>query len=104
MNVKGLLKKGDAPYLALLVYRSTPPSNGYSPAELLMNRKIRTNSTSSRETRKPQVPRRKLWLKGKRSRDGNQKEILINVKGLGISPQDFLEIWYGYQTGGNKEL
>lgn len=30
------------PYSALLNYRSTPLANGYSPAELLMSRKIRT--------------------------------------------------------------
>ena len=47
--MKALLKKRDEPYLALLVYRSTPLSNGYLPAELLMNRKLRTNVPSFRE-------------------------------------------------------
>ena len=46
--MKALLKKGNKPYLALLAYRSTPLSNGYSPAELLMNRKLRMNVPSSR--------------------------------------------------------
>ena len=58
--MKALLKKGDEPDLALLVYRSTPFSNGCSPAELLMNRKLRTNLRSSGEAQKPQVPNRKL--------------------------------------------
>ena len=35
------MKNAD-PALALLVYRSTPNESGYSPAELLMGRKLRT--------------------------------------------------------------
>ena len=41
-TVKGLLKKNEDPYLALLAHRSIPLENGYSPAELLMGRKLRT--------------------------------------------------------------
>lgn len=41
-TVKYLLKKGKDPYQALLAYRATPLSNGYSPAELLMGRRLRT--------------------------------------------------------------
>ena len=61
-TMKTLLKKDDKSYLVLLAYRSTPLSNGYSPAELLMNRKLRTNvpTCSCREARKPQVPDRNL--------------------------------------------
>ena len=40
-TVKGLLKKSDAPYLALLSYRSTPLQNGYSPVQILMGRRLR---------------------------------------------------------------
>ena len=46
-TMKGLLKKEGNPYLALLAYRSTLLPNGYSPAELLMNRKLRTSIPSS---------------------------------------------------------
>jgi transposase InsO family protein len=41
-TVKRLLKKEKDKEKALLAYRSTPLSCGYSPAELLMGRKIRT--------------------------------------------------------------
>ena len=44
-----------------------------------------------------------LWLKGRRSKDGSRKLILINVTRLGICSEHFLDIWYGCQTGGNRE-
>ena len=40
-TVKGLLKKNDDPYLALLTYRSTPLQTGLSPRELIMGRRLR---------------------------------------------------------------
>lgn len=48
--VKRLLKKatetGSDPYLAILNYRASPLENGLSPAEMLMNRKLRTRLPS----------------------------------------------------------
>lgn len=56
-TVKSLLKKTEDPYLSLLAYRSTPLStNGYSPAELLMNRKLRTTLPILPEDLRPKVP------------------------------------------------
>ena len=39
-TIKGLLKKNDDPYLALLTYRSPPLPTGLSPSELLMGRRL----------------------------------------------------------------
>ena len=41
-TVKSPLMKNSDPYEALMAYRTTPLENGYSPAELLMGRKVRT--------------------------------------------------------------
>ena len=41
-TMKNLLKGTDDPYATLLNYRATPLANGYSPAELLMSRELRT--------------------------------------------------------------
>ena len=55
-TVKTLLKKGDDPYKALLAYRSTPLQLGYSPAELLMGRVLRTTVPTTIAQRKPKIP------------------------------------------------
>ena len=55
-TVKSLLKKGDDPYKALLAYRSTPLQLGYSPAELLMGRVLRTTVPTTIAQRKPKIP------------------------------------------------
>ena len=41
-TIKGLMKKSEDQYETLLAYRATPLSNGYSPADILMGRKLRT--------------------------------------------------------------
>ena len=61
-TMKRLFKKGGDPYLALLAYWSKPLSNNYSPAELLMNRKPKTNIPNSRKARKTIVPDRDLLV------------------------------------------
>ena len=59
-TIKGLMKKEMNPYLALLTYRATPLQCGFSPSELLMARKLRTNIPMTRELLKPAVPDRAL--------------------------------------------
>ncbi|XP_046724303.1 uncharacterized protein LOC124398258 [Silurus meridionalis] len=46
-TIKNLLKKSADPYLALMAYRVAPLTNGYSPAELLMGRKLRMRKTGT---------------------------------------------------------
>ncbi|UYV60392.1 SLC38A11 [Cordylochernes scorpioides] len=50
-----LLKKNQDPSLGLLEYRSTPLENGYSPAELLMGRKLRTTLPIAPENLNPKL-------------------------------------------------
>ncbi|UYV75322.1 hypothetical protein LAZ67_12003488 [Cordylochernes scorpioides] len=52
---KLILKKNQDPSLGLLEYRSTPLENGYSPAELLMGRKLRTTLPIAPENLYPKL-------------------------------------------------
>ena len=55
-TMKQLLKKNMDPYLALLIYRTTPLQNGLSPAEILMSRKLRSIIPVLPSTLKPCIP------------------------------------------------
>ena len=69
-TVKSLLRKSGDPFLALLAYRATPLQCGYSPAELLMSRKLRTTVPMVREQRKPKVIEETFF----REKDNSLKE------------------------------
>ena len=56
-TVKNLLKKEEDPTKALLAYRATPLAKGYSPAELLMGRKIKSTIPTMPSHLKPQLPK-----------------------------------------------
>ena len=73
-TIKHLLNKEKDPYLAILSYRSTPLQNGYSPSELLMNRKLRTMVPITRE-RKQKSPRSEISAStGGRNKEQPEKE------------------------------
>ncbi|GBM17969.1 hypothetical protein AVEN_111112-1 [Araneus ventricosus] len=57
-NFKKHFKKSvdEDPYLMMLVLRTTPLENGYSPAELLMGRKLRTNLPMAKKSLIPKIP------------------------------------------------
>ena len=55
-TVKGLWKKNEDPLYSLLIYNATPLQLGYSPTELLMSRKLRTNLPMIQNQRQPRVP------------------------------------------------
>ena len=73
-TVKNLLKKEADPYLALLAYRVTPLSNGYSPSELLMNHRLRSTIPTTHESRKPVIPDKQLLIGKEEEAKQKQKE------------------------------
>lgn len=52
-TINSLLVNTEDPFLVLMAYHSTPLQNGYSPAELLMGRKIHTTVPVSPDQLKP---------------------------------------------------
>ena len=65
--VKDIKKKENDLTKALLAYRSTPLANGYSPAEFLMGRKIKSTIPITPEQLTPKVPDREHFKKKKRN-------------------------------------
>ena len=73
-TIKRILTKNDDPYLGLLAYQSTLLENGYSPAELLMGRKLRTTVPIETNQLKPQLPKSCQLKKKERQIRNRQKQ------------------------------
>ena len=84
--IKSLLKKEGDPYLALLAYRSTLLAVGFSPAELLMSRKLRSTIPTPRESRKPQVPDEEVVRERDKLLKDKQKENFDKQHGARAKP------------------
>lgn len=83
---KSLIDKNEDVLEALLAYRSTPLSNGYSPAELLMGRKLKTllptipsnlNSSFGRD-----VIEKEEIMKSKQRENYNKRHKAVNLREL----------------------
>ena len=66
-QVKAMLKKSLDPYGARLAYRTTSLECGYSPAQLLMGRQLRTSIPVMASTLQPR------WAESKQLRDRQEK-------------------------------
>ena len=84
--IKSLLKKEGDPYLALLAYRSTPLAVGFSPAELLMLRKLRSTIPTPRASRKPQIPDEEVVRERDKLLKDKQKENFDKQHGARAKP------------------
>jgi hypothetical protein len=80
-TVKNILKKEQDPTKALLAYRSTPLASGYSPAELLMGRKIKSTIPITLPHLTPQLPNQKLFIEKEEVYRSKQKKNFDNRHG-----------------------
>ena len=87
-TIKHMLKKESDPYLALMTYRATPLSNGHSPAELLMRRRLRTilpvvlSSLRPRWTYLQQLRQKEQDSKRRQQRNFNRRHRAHHLPGL----------------------
>ena len=79
--IKNALKKEKDPAKALVSYRATPLENGYSPAEMLFGRKIRTTVPVFPDQLKPS------WPGLQELREDEQESKLVQTKCYNVSHQ-----------------
>ena len=86
-TIKGLLKKETDPYLALQSYRATPLQIGYSPAELLMGRRLRTTVLITRKQLIPRAPDSILVQKREKQQKQRQERVFNSCHGARELPE-----------------
>ena len=80
--------KNEDQHMALLILRSTPLENGFSPAELLMNRKVRTTLSMTETQLLPSIPdretvqRREEQLKRKMKENFDKHHKVVTLPSL----------------------
>ena len=72
-TIKSLLKNSDDPYIALMIYHSTPLHNGFSPSELSMNRRLHTTLPILESQLQPSVPEYSVVCEKETMRKANIK-------------------------------
>ena len=74
-TTESLLKKNDDPYIALMIYCSTPLHNGFSSSELLMNRQFRTTFPILESQLQPSISEYSVVCEKEAMRKANSKKI-----------------------------
>ncbi|XP_037270275.2 uncharacterized protein LOC119161872 [Rhipicephalus microplus] len=94
-TIKELFLKATDPFLALLAYRNTPGVSGYSPAQLLMGRSLRTRVPATAQSLLPDWPQVKEFNDGdaaqrrRQQRDYNNRHAAHALRAL----DDGEEVW-----------
>jgi len=93
---KAILTKGNDPYENLMAYRSTPLHNGFSPAQLLMGRQIRTTLPMLTLNLEPsqiphnEVAQREQARKDKSKEDFDKRHRAVEKKPLQTNERVFI--------------
>ena len=77
-TAKNILRKNSNPYLGLLAYRTAPLRNGFTPRELLINRKLCTKLPVVPEVLRPAVDRETVEAKEEAYREKYAKNYNSN--------------------------
>ncbi|KAM7281966.1 uncharacterized protein ISCGN_002124 [Ixodes scapularis] len=80
--IKRSLSKTEDPYETLMIYRSTPLPNGYSPIELLMGRRIRTTVPIATQLLEPKLPDQKELRHYEQENRNRQKQYFDRRHGV----------------------
>lgn len=80
--IKRSLSKTEDPYETLMIYRSTPLPNGYSPTELLMGRRMRTTVPIATQLLEPKLPDQKELRRYEQENRNRQKQYFDRRHGV----------------------